>query len=263
MKYLLGMLMFVLATTPLLAKEKELQLLIQPALSQENTRQYYSSLVDYIGNVTGLEVEIVVADNYLAHWNAVRKGNAYDLILDAAHFTDYRIKNFNYEVLAKAPAAMSFSFITRRGTSFPDKDGLLTKNIATTPSPSLGGVQLYQMYPNPARQPRIIEVKNYAEAIAKVKSGKAFSALVPTPMVRGDRDINTVEATQSVPQIALSASPGLSKSIKDRIRTALLNAGSSRQGQKMLAQINLTDFESATPSTYAGYASLLRGVWGY
>lgn len=263
MRHVLGLLMFVLATTPLLAKEKELQLLIQPALSQENTRQYYSSLVEYISYATGMDVKIVVADNYLAHWNAVRKGSGYDLILDAAHFTDYRIKNFNYEVLAKAPAAMSFSFITRRGTSFPDKDGLLSKTIATTPSPSLGGVQLLQMYPNPARQPRIIEVKNYAEAIAKVKNGEAFSALVPTPMIKDDRDINAAEATQSVPQIALSASPELSKSIKERIRVALLNAGNSNEGQKMLAKINLTDFEPATSSTYAGYASLLRGVWGY
>jgi ABC-type phosphate/phosphonate transport system substrate-binding protein len=263
MRYLLGLLMFVLAATPLLAKEKGLDLLIQPALSQENTQQYYDSLAAYLGKATGMKVRIVVADNYLAHWNAVRKGSGYDLVLDAAHFTDYRIKNFNYEVLAKAPAAVSFSFITRHDTPFPGKDGLLSKTIATTPSPSLGGVQLLHMYPNPARQPRIIEVKNYAEAIAKVKSGKAFTALVPASMIKGDRNLKSTEVTQSVPQIALSASPGLSTSIKDRIRAALLDAGSTREGQRMLAKIHLTDFEPATSSTYAGYASLLKGVWGY
>lgn len=263
MKYLLGLMMFILATTPLLAKEKELQLLIQPALSQETTEQYYGALTKYLAQATGMKLKIVVADNYLAHWNAVRKKSGYDLVLDAAHFTDYRIRNLNYEVLAKAPAAMSFSFITKQGRSFSVKDGLLLKTIATTPSPSLGGVQLLQMYPNPARQPRLIEVKNYAEAIARVKSGKVFSALVPTPMISGDRDINTVEVTQSVPQIALSASPDLSKTIKDRIRRALMEAGNTQEGQRMLARINLTDFESATSSTYAGYASLLKGVWGY
>jgi len=255
--------MFVLAATPLFAQEKELDLLIQPALTQKNTEQYYGSLAEYLGKATGMRVRIVVADNYLAHWNAVRKGSGYDLVLDAAHFTDYRIKNFNYEVLAKAPAALNFSFITRQDTSFPGKDGLVSKTIATTPSPSLGGVQLLQMYPNPARQPRIIEVKNYAEAIAKVKNGKAFSALVPTSMIKGDRDIKSAEVTQSVPQIALSASPGLSNSIKDRIRDALLNADNTRKGQRMLAKIHLTNFEPATSSTYAGYASLLKGVWGY
>jgi len=263
MRYILGLLMFVLAATPLFAKEKELDLLIQPALSQKNTEQYYGSLAAYLGKATGMKVRIIVADNYLAHWNAVRKGAGYDLVLDEAHFTDYRIKNFNYEVLAKAPAALRFSFITRQDTSLPSKDELVYKTIATTPSPSLAGVQLSHMYPNPSRQPRIILVKNYAEAIAKVKSGKAFSALVPTAMIKDDRDLNNAVVIQPVPQIALSASPGLSVSIKDRIRQALLNANNTREGQRMLAKINLADFEPATSSTYAGYASLLKGVWGY
>jgi len=41
-----------------------------------------------------------------------KKKKGFDLALDTAHATDYRIKNQGYTVLAKPPDTASFSIVT-------------------------------------------------------------------------------------------------------------------------------------------------------
>ena len=63
--------------------------------------------------------------------------------------------------------------------------------------------------------------------------------------------------------MALSASTEVPTEIVEKIRTALLTAETTPEGQKMLAAINLTKFEAADNATYDGYSELLEGVFGY
>lgn len=247
--------------SPLLAAEY--QLAVQPILSKSKTEQAYKPLADYLSRVTGHTIKVKASMNFLGYWESMRRGKGYDLVLDAAHFTDYRDRKMKYTVLAKLQDTVTFSLVTGENVMLFDADELIAKKVATIPSPSLGGVRLAELFPNPLRQPRIVGTPNALEALKKLKAGEVDAALVPTPLIRGDDSLNVVITTEPVPHMALSASSRIDKKTQKAIRKALINAPKTPEGKAMLKAINLPGFDPASNATYKGYASLLDGVWGY
>ncbi len=234
---------------------------VQPILPPEQTRKAFQPLVDYLARRTGHEIRLVTAVNFLAYWAKMKRGG-YDLILDAAHFTDWRVKNMDYVVLAKIPDTVSYSLVTAEDTLVLEPSELIGKPVATIGSPSLGAVRLAQMFPNPLRQPVTVEVDNSRDAIEAVLKGRAVGAIVPSPLV-GAFPLNVVTTTEPVPHIAFSASPEVPEAVRKALRRALVEADRTPDGQAMLKAINFPRFEPADRKVYDGYAKLLEGIWGY
>ncbi len=189
----------------------------------------------------------------------MKKGN-YDLILDAAHFTDYRIKNMHYTVLAKIPDTVSFSLISHEDDLVFDYNELIGKEIVTLPPPSLGSVRLAQIFPNPMRQPVILSSEPATDAIKSVKNGKSFAALIPNPLLNQHRNFNTISTTRAVPHMAISASPRIEKSVQQKIRRVLVDAINSSDDRAMLKLLNLPSFQATSARTYRGHEQLLSGA---
>ncbi|NOX42579.1 MAG: phosphate/phosphite/phosphonate ABC transporter substrate-binding protein [Gammaproteobacteria bacterium] len=242
---------------------KTINFVFQPILDPKRTIFVYQPLVDYLRDATGLDIKLVTAVNFPSYWETMKKGKEYDLIMDAAHFTEYRAKRLGYTILAKVPDTVSFSLVTGEEELVLDAEELIGRKIASMGSPGLGGIRLAQMFPNPLRQPIIIESPNSLSAVEKVKKGEAIAALIPTPMLNGITGLNTVVTTEPVPHIGISASPNISKEAKKAIKKALIEATKSKKGQKMLEKINFPGFIDADIKVYAGNAVLLDGVWGY
>jgi hypothetical protein len=241
----------------------EYSIFVQPVQSEAQTKKAFAPLAKYLADATGHKFTIKTTLNFVSYWSRMRRQNEFDLVLDAAHFTDYRIKKYGYEVLAKFPDTVSFSLITDESTLLFDAEELIGKKVASAPSPSLGGVRLAEMYPNVLRQPVSIPTNNFADALEKVRKKQIVAALVPTPLINGDSSVNTVMTTQPVPHMGLSASSKVDKKVKSQIRRALVNAHKTQKGQEMLRAVNIAQFETTSASEYDGYASLLQDVWGF
>lgn len=244
------------------ANAKQYTFIVQPVFEANKIKQIYKPLVQYLQKKTGHNFKIMTAKSFISYWAQMKRGK-FDLILDAAHFTDYRIKNMHYTVLAKLPNTISFSLITHEDVSILDYNELVGADVVTLPPPSLGSVRLAEMFPNPMRQPRITSASSALDAINDVKNKKSFAALVPTPILNQHRGLNTVGTTRAVPHMAISASPNIDKSLQTKIRQALLKAQNSKEGRMMLKKLNLSSFQAASPKTYNGYEKLLSEVWGY
>lgn len=236
--------------------------IVQPTHNPEKIKQLYQPLVNYLNKETGHTFNVVTSSSYISYWAKMKKGQ-FDLILDAAHFTDYRIKRMNYTVLAKIPSTVSFSIITNENSIVTDYKKLVGKKLITLPSPSLSSMQLAQLFPNPARQPNVTNTNSAEEAIKSVQIGKYYAALVPTSMLRGVTNVNTVNTSVETPQMAISASPRISKELQNKIKSALIKASSTPNGQSMLSAIHVPAFKDANAKTYQGYEKLLASVWGY
>lgn len=240
-----------------------LRLAIQPILPAAQTRAAYQPLADYLGQVIGREVRIVTSPNFLAYWETMRRRGAFDLALDAAHFTDYRDEHMGFTVLVKLPDTVSYSIVTAGDRLLFDPGELIGQPVATLTSPSLGAVRLAQMFPNPLRQPVIVKADDSVAAIRMVLAGKVMAAIVPTPLLNQYSNLNVVTTTPPVPHIALSAAPSVDAATQRAIREAMLNAGKTEAGRRMLTAVKLPGFVAADNRTYHGYAQLLQGVWGY
>ena len=236
--------------------------IVQPVHSPEKMKQIYQPLVNYLNKETGHTFNVVTSPSFISYWAKMKKGQ-FDLILDAAHFTDYRIKRMNYSVLAKIPNTESFSIITNGSEKITDYKKLVGKKLITLPTPSLSSMRLAQMFPNPARQPNISSTNSAEVAIKSVQQGTYFAALVPTSMLNEVKDINTVNTSIATPRMAISASPKIDKNLQNKIRVALIKASTTTSGKAMLSAINVPSFKATNAKTYQGYEKLLASVWDY
>lgn len=241
---------------------EEYTLAIHPVLPTAETRKIYQPLANYLSEQTGHSITIVTNSNFLTHWQTIKKGK-YDLVLDGPQFTGYRLEKLDYSVLAKFPNVVSYTLVAGEEQMIMDPNELIGKKIATTPSPALGALRLQQLYPNPLRQPVIIETSDSELALERVLEGKAQAAIVPAAMVSNYPQLLTVTNTEQIPAPALSAAPGVSEEAKTAIRKALLNARNDEKGQKVLELLRIERFVATDGSEYRPHAALLKNMWQY
>lgn len=249
------------------AADEPLVLIIQPILSAERTREAFRPLAEYLSRVTGRKCEIRTLPNFLSYWEVIRRNSGYHLVLDAAHFTDYRVQKMGFRVLAKIPDTVSYSLIVHESNPVFDPLELTGRTIATLGPPSIGAARLNSLFPNPSRQPIIVEVESAEEGMELLLRGNVQAAILPTPLVSQQMaqggGIYVVTTTEPIPHIALSAAPSLDAVLVERIRTALLNADKTEEGRAMLKAINFPKFDPATAEIYAGHSKILKEYWGY
>lgn len=166
-------------------------------------------------------------------------------------------------MLAKIAGVISQSLVTRSDVVILDPQELLGKPVATIASPNLSALMLFQMFPNPMRLPDFKYANNAKEAIEMVLKGKVVAALVPTRIAILYDDLNVVTSSRQVPHLAIAAAPTVPADVQAKIRQALLQADKTPEGRAMLKMLNTSSFEAASNATYAGYAELLKGSYGY
>ncbi len=242
---------------------QEYTLSIQPTLQKEDIIKSYQPLADYLSKKTGHKIKIKTYRNFFTYWQKMKKSKDFDFVLDAAHFTDYRITDKNYSVLAKIPDTVSFSVVTRDDVLIFDMDELVLEKVATMTSPSLGGIRLYEIFHNPTRLPIEVTVNDSNEAVRAIADGKAVAAIIPTPLVNNYDYLNTVMTTKPVPHMAFSASSMVPEKVQNDVKNALIHAGNSKDGRAMLSKIKLEKFEQTSAKDYEGYAELLKDLFGY
>ena len=242
-------------------------LAIQPVLSETQTRAAFAPFAEYLSQISGKRVTIVTRPNFLAYWDTLRKGAGYDLVLDAAHFTDYRVQKLGFTVLAKIPDSVSYSLIMRDDDPAFDPAELVGRRVATLGTPSIGAARLNAMFPNPVRQPIAVEVASAEEGMELLLSKKVEAAILPTPIVSQRMaqagGIAVVTATDAIPHIALSAGPSIDAATQERIRRGLLDAAKTPAGKAMLKHIGFERFDPATAAVYKGHANTLKQYWGF
>mgnify|MGYP001614772398 FL=1 len=255
------------SSRPATAAGGELVLAVQPIMEEGLTRKAFQPLCDYLAQATGRPCRILTSPNFYAYWDTVRQGTAFNLVLDAAHFTDYRAQKLGYHVLAKIPNTVTYSLVTLDSALLLDAGELVGKRVATLGIPSIGAARLNGLFPNPSRQPVTVEVGAAEQAMRLLLSGKVNAAILPTPIVAQQMasggGLSVVLTTDPIPHIGLSAAPSVDANTRSALSKALLSAHTSEDGKKMLKQIGFERFDPATAAVYTGQAGILKEYWGY
>ncbi|GBE08812.1 ABC transporter, phosphonate, periplasmic substrate-binding protein [bacterium BMS3Bbin11] len=250
---------FLLTQSPLKADDS-LTLVIQPVYGMEKTHEAFQPLASYLSRITGKNIKIKTYPNFIVYWNETRDGQGYDLILDAAHFTGYRAKELNFEILAKVPGTVSYSVIVPDSAMVIGIDELVGKKIATLGPPSMGAAKVSLLFNNPLRQPFIYETENSEKALELLFTDEVDAAIIPTPLVGALTGVAVVTTTDPTQHIALSASPVLDANLRQFIRDALIHANSTQDGRKMLSEIGFSGFEIPDTEKYVMAADLIHST---
>lgn len=249
------------------AGEPPLILAIQPVQGEATTHTVYQPLADYIGRVTGKKCVLLTHDNFFSYWQTIHRGQGYDLALDEAHFTDYRIRRLGFTVLVKVPDMVSYSLVMLSRKAVINPAHLVGRRIATLGIPSVGAARLNAIFPNPSRQPITMEIGTVEQGMQMLLDGKVQAAILPTPFVNQRKaqgaDVRVVLLTEPIPNLALSAGPNMAADVREALRKALLEADKSDAGRAMLRAMGMEKFEPATAAIYSGQSRILEEYWGY
>lgn len=262
-----GALWLGLPWSPAAANPTSCRIAIQPILSEEKTRAAYQPLAEYLGKLTGQTCTIITRPNFFSYWDFVRRGKDFEFVLDAAHFTDYRVDKLGFVVLAKVPDSVSYSLIVSDQNPIFDPGELVARRIATYGIPSIGAARLQAMFPNPSRQPVSVEVDNAEQGMKLLLDRKVAGAILPTPLVSQQMasggGISVVAVTEPIPHVAISAAPTVDAEVRENVRQALIGAHKSDDGKKMLQGIGFEKLDPATAAVYANQSGILKEYWGY
>jgi len=262
-----ALLVFGLAFETARAEVSELVLGIAPLQSETEIRAQFQPLCEYLAAVALLPCRVGTRPNFITYWETIRKGKDFNLVLDEAHFTDYRVTKMKFTVLAKIPNTVTYSLIVPRTAKLNDPARLAGRRIATLGIPSMGAAQLNGLFTKPSKQPILVEVDNAAAGFALLRNGKIAAAVLPTPLVREEIDrgapFRALLSTAPLPHMGFSSAPEISPELRLRLRQALLNAHKNDAGRVMLARIGTERFDPANATVYAGQGRILKEYWGY
>lgn len=240
-----------------------LKLAIAPFLAEAELSEAYTPVADYLSQRLGHTVELQLFPSYLAFWEATRSGSDFDIALDAAPVTDFRVQRQNWQVIARFDGEVTQSLVTHEDDLIFSPKELVNKKVAVQPSPSVSALVLYQLFPNPVQQPTLVFQKTNRDVAEAVLSGDVRAGVLPTPLVGGYPGLNPVVTTKPLPFLGFSVSPDLNKRTTEALKQALLSFGRSEEGQQILESQSLTDIVPANNRYYAGNAELLVGTYGY
>ena len=259
---LAGAAALLIAALPAKAEET-LKMAIAPFLPEAELNEAYAPVAEYLSRRLGETVELELFPNYLSFWEATRGGSDFDIALDAAPVTDFRVQRQNWQVIARFDGEVTQSLVTRDDDLILSPRELVNQRVAVQPSPSVGALVLYQLFPNPVQQPTLVFERTNRDVATAVLEGKARAGVIPTPLVGGYTGLYPVITTEPLPFLGFSASPELNDRTRKALQQALLSFAETEEGQRILDEQQLTDIVPATNRYYRGNAELLIGTYGY
>ncbi len=259
---LAGAAALLIAALPAKAEET-LKMAIAPFLPEAELNEAYSPVAEYLSRRLGETVELELFPNYLSFWEATRGGSDFDIALDAAPVTDFRVQRQNWQVIARFDGEVTQSLVTRDDDLILSPRELVNQRVAVQPSPSVGALVLYQLFPNPVQQPTLVFERTNRDVATAVLEGKARAGVIPTPLVGGYPGLYPVITTEPLPFLGFSVSPELNERARKALQQALLSFAETEEGRRILDEQQLTDIVPANNRYYSGNAELLIGTYGY
>ncbi len=242
---------------------------VPPRESTAKAQEVYGPIADYLSKVTGAKFTLRYTDNWLTYQSDMLK-DAYDIVFDGPSFIGWRMAKLNHVPVAKLQGNLAFVVIARSDNAkVKDLKDLAGRTVCGFAPPNLATLTMYVQFDNPARQPRVREVKNFREAFEGVLSRACDGAVLQTGLydkfnegVAKDQTA-VLYKSKPVPNQGFSIGPRIPPDMRDKIAKALLAPEGQAAAQLLRKEFGGKELIAATPQEYEGLGRLLKDVWGF
>ena len=239
-----------------------LGLLVAPDFPPERAELIYQPLIDYLNDVAGLDIELVVARNYHRYWLDARRDETPPLVFEEAHIAAWRMQEFGYEPLVATAQPQTYSLLTTGALADEPLSAFIGSPISSLPSPSLGYLMLARWYPNPLQQPLIFSTAtSWLDAVEMVFSGEAQAAVAPATLAARYPNLYPVATSGELPGPTLSASPEVPEDVRQRLIEALTTLHENTDHHAALFELDIDRFERADRDRYEGLEEWLSSIF--
>lgn len=264
----------VLATPVSAFAQEPLILSAPPRESPEAGERMYGPLARQLTELLGQPVVYEHPRAWQTYSFQMRRGR-YDIVFDGPHFAAWRMVHIDHVPLVKLPGSLVFVVITQAGNNeVGTLDDLNARKVCGIASPNLGTMTLLSQYPNPARQPLVVDVRQggFKAVYEAWKDGKCEAAVLrdqfyTKKVADSEKEgIKVVFTSRPVPNQTITVGPRIPATQRSRLVEQWLTDEGSVGAQGIFERFSrrTTRFEPADPAAYDGLNNLLEGlVWGW
>jgi hypothetical protein len=239
-----------------------LGLLVHPVYPPDQARLVYQPLIDYLNDVTELDVELIVTRNFHRYWIDARRGEAPALILEDAHMVAWRMSEFGYRPLVTTLNPKTFSLLTTGALADDAMGDFVGRRISSLPSPSLGYLVLAEWFDNPLQQPLIqSSATSWLDAVEMVFSAESDAVIAPNNLVTKYPNLYAIETSPEFPGVTLTASPEVPDEVRQVLVEALTGLQDNADHQAALFELDIEGFTPADADAYTGLEDWLDAVF--
>lgn len=236
-----------------------LQLVAEPIYPDYQAESVYAPLTEYLSQSIGREVQLVNPSSFRQHWRDTQSRVAYDLVLESAPITDFRIRRQQYIPLVRIDEPTTYSLAVLN-PEYTNRNDLLGLPVATLQAPSVSYLMMTRWYDNPLSQPQVkSSAPTWEDAVLQLFGGEVEAAVLPTSFADGYPQITFIQSSDALPPQAISASTNLSEELREQIKAALL-ALNDDENMDILTVIGIGNLVEANAEEYTGYANWLRVI---
>ncbi|NKI35475.1 phosphate/phosphite/phosphonate ABC transporter substrate-binding protein [Wenzhouxiangella sp. XN79A] len=239
-----------------------IELLVNPIYLPDQAELVYQPLIDYLREVTGLDLRLATVRNFHRYWLEARRDDAAPLILEDSHMAAWRMNNHGYTPLVTTQRPITFSLLASNASMEPSLDEFVGKRVSTLPSPSLGFLILSSWYDNPLQQPVILSnASSWLDAVEIVFSMEADAAIVPRGIAEKYPNLVTVATSEELPGMTLSAGPGVPESVRQALVEAMSVLHENPDHHAALFELDVDRFVQADPADYTDLDRWLNNIF--
>jgi len=231
-----------------------------PRETAEQGQALYGPLVEQLSKVTKKKITYYHPKNWHEYKKNVQSGK-FDLIFDGPQFAAWRIEHKKAKPLVKLSGKLSFTLVSHKDNpAIKHSKDLLGKTVCNLPSPNLGTLALYAMYPNPMQQPHFISIKGGFEKIVdSFITGKCDGALLNTTYLKTIDNhyrskMKVVSETSMPTNQGITISERVDATTRRKLRAYLISEKGNAAARILLERFThgSSHFVVAKESDYAG-----------
>ena len=141
-----------------------------PRESAAAGQQMYGAVAEFLTRVLDTPVVYEYPGDWATYARNMREGK-YDILFDAPHFAAWRLENQRAEPVVRLPGKINFVLVAHADNdTVGSAEDLIGRQVCLLPSPSLGAVSAYALFPNPVQQPEFVAMSgswvDVADAVA-------------------------------------------------------------------------------------------------
>ena len=150
-----------------------------PRESAEAGAKLYEPLAASLSEMLGEKVVYQHPGDWQTYQRKLQN-DEYDIVFDGPHFAAWRMNTLQAKPLVRLPGNLRFVLVSPVSEKYITKvNDLVGKPVCTLPSPNLGALTLYSMYPNPVIQPDFIPVNGgFKQVTKKLLDGECRGAIM-------------------------------------------------------------------------------------
>ncbi|MGD8498488.1 MAG: PhnD/SsuA/transferrin family substrate-binding protein [Chromatiales bacterium] len=254
--------------------QAQLILSAPPRETPEAGERIYGPLARQLSELLGQPVVYEHPKAWQTYSFQMRRGR-YDIVFDGPHFGAWRMAHIDHVPLVKLPGSLVFVVITKADNdAVKTLDDLRARKTCGLASPNLGTMTLLSQYPNPVRQPLVVDLHQggFKAVYQAWKAGRCEAAVLRDQFFikkvsdEDKKGIKVIFTSRPVPNQTITVGPRVDPSQ----RSLLVRQWSSEEGaasaSALFARFNRKSkqFVPAEAGEYENLNMLLEGlIWGW